>query len=125
MNSKTHNIVICDDDPVVVNLVALSLELAGYSVLKSLDSPVALELLKSKPDFYDIVILDHMMPKLDGLTMVKELRQCNFPGKILLLSGCLDDQIREEYSRLAVDKMMAKPYKMEDLLNTVAELVAE
>ena len=124
MKSKKRNILICDDDLLIVNVVSLSLELAGYTVSRASDGAEALAIIKPKPKFHDIAIIDHVMPNLDGLGLVKELRKCNFAGKIIVLSGYLDDRIQEEYKQLSVEKIMAKPYKMSDLLNNVAELLS-
>jgi len=123
VKSKKHNILICDDDLLIVNVVSLSMELAGYGVSKAYDGSEALAIIKPKPAFHEVAIIDHMMPNLDGLGLVRELRKCKFPGKIIVLSGHLDDQIQEDYKRLSVDKIMAKPYKMPDLLDTVASLL--
>ena len=125
MNSKAHNILICDDDQLIVNVVALSLDLAGYSVSKSMDGVQGLSMIKQQPGHYDLLIVDHIMPNLDGLGFVRELRKWKFTGKIVVLSGHLDDQVQEEYRKLSVEKIMAKPYKMDDLLNNVAGLLAK
>lgn len=125
MEAQQHQIVICDDDLLIVNVVSLSLELAGYAVAKANDGVEALDLLTRKPGFYELIIVDHVMPNLDGLGLVKELRHLKFPGKILVLSGHLDDRIQKEYKKLGVDKIMAKPYEMKVLLDSVAALLAK
>ena len=112
--------MICDDDELIINVVSLSLELAGYAVSKANDGDEAVAMVKSKPDFYELIILDHAMPKLDGLGALRALRALNYPGKIIVLSGHLNQQIQREYKKLAADKIMAKPYEMKVLLKTVA-----
>jgi DNA-binding response OmpR family regulator len=123
VEAKQHQIVICDDDLLIVNVVALSLELAGYAVTKAYDGAEALALMTSKPHFYDLIVVDHVMPNLDGLGLVNGLRRLNFAGKILVLSGHLDGQIQREYKKLAVDRIMAKPYDMKALLDSVSVLL--
>ena len=125
MEAKQHQIVICDDDLLIVNVVTLSLELAGYAVAKTYDGAEALALATSKPQFYDLIIVDHAMPNLDGLGLVNGLRRLNFAGKILVLSGHLDGQIQREYKKLAVDRIMAKPYDMKALLDSVTFLLGK
>ena len=124
MESKQPQIVICDDDLLIVNVVSLSLELAGYNVAKAGDGLEALDIVTRKPGVYDLIIVDHAMPNLDGLGLVKELRHLKYPGKILVLSGHLDDRIQSAYTKLSVDEIMAKPYEMKALLDSVSRLLA-
>ena len=108
----------------IVNVVALSLELAGYAVTKAADGVEALALIKSNPGICDVMILDHVMPELDGIGVVKQLRAMKHRGKVIVLSGHLDEQVQEEYKALGADKIMSKPYEMRELLDSVAALVS-
>ena len=116
--------MICDDDSLIVNVVSLSLELAGYAVSKTSDGAEALALIKPNPRFFELIIVDHVMPNLDGLGLVKALRRLKYPGKIIVLSGHLDGRIQTAYKKLKVNEIMAKPYAMKALLDSVAGLLA-
>ncbi len=73
MSTKKTTILIADDDPQLVRLIALTLLLEGYEVLVASDGQQALEQIKAqKPD---LVLLDVMMPKMDGFTVFRRVRQ--------------------------------------------------
>jgi len=64
---------------------------------------------------FDLVITDHRMPRMGGLQLVQRLRQKNFAGKILVVSGYLSDEDIQAYEELRVDMMMSKPFDFDEL----------
>ena len=71
---------------------------------------------------FDIVITDHRMPRMGGLQLVQRLRDKEFAGKILVLSGHLCDEDISAYEAMNVDMMMSKPFDFEELQSAVALL---
>lgn len=120
---RRHQIIVCDNNEEMVKVVSEFLEEEDYAVSKAYDGTEALALISSKPQFYDLILIDHVMPHLGGLGLVKELRQLNFPGKIIVLSGHLDKLVYREYKNLAVDGIMMKPYYMNALLEYISTLL--
>jgi len=56
-----------------------------------------------------VVITDHHMPKMDGLELVRRLRQMEFPGRIMVFSSELSEEICAEYADLRVDPLLTSP----------------
>jgi len=117
--AKQHQILICEDDLNMVEIISNALKVEGYAVTNTYNGAEALELITAKPHFYDLLLVDHVMPILNGLGLVRVLRRLKFAGKILVHSGYVDSQIRREYENLAVDGIMIKPYYLKALLDSV------
>jgi len=77
----TGTILVVDDSPLVTDMIKAVLEDAGYNTQVAYDGLEALELIKKKPP--DLILLDIEMPKMDGWTMLKELRfKVQLPKKV-------------------------------------------
>ena len=68
-----YNILVCDDDKEIVEAIEIYLSQEGYKVLKAYDGEEALKLLDKHK--VDLLIIDVMMPKLDGLSAVMKIRE--------------------------------------------------
>jgi len=123
-------ILIVDDDPDIREAASIILESAGHEVVTAQDGLEGLELLKAeKPD---IMILDLLMPKMDGFSVCKELqdtRWSRFRGMpILILTSVREEASRRRYEletglELDVADYVEKPIAPEVLLERVARLV--
>ncbi len=123
-------ILIVDDDPDIRDAASIILESAGHEVVTAQDGLEGLELLKAeKPD---IMILDLLMPKMDGFSVCKELqdtRWSKFRGMpILILTSVREEASRRRYEletglELDVADYVEKPISPEVLLERVAKLV--
>ena len=123
-------ILIVDDDPDIRDAASIILESAGHEVVTAQDGLEGLELLKAeKPD---IMILDLLMPKMDGFSVCKELqdtRWSRFRGMpILILTSVREEASRRRYEletglELDVADYVEKPIAPEVLLERVARLV--
>jgi DNA-binding response OmpR family regulator len=76
MNDTTHKICIIDDDPFLLDMYSLKFQQAGFEVACFSDSTEAVESLR-KGDKYSAVLLDLVMPKLDGFGLLKTIREEN------------------------------------------------
>ncbi len=123
-------ILIVDDDPDIRDAASIILESAGHEVVTAQDGLEGLELLKAeKPD---IMILDLLMPKMDGFSVCKELqdtRWSKFRGMpILILTSVREEASRRRYEletglELDVADYVEKPIAPEVLLERVSKLV--
>jgi len=114
-------ILIADDEPDVLNAMARKIERAGYTVLKAADGEQAWEKIRS--DAPDIVVLDLTMPKMDGLTVLKKLRE-NPPDPakwqpVIIVSARGELQDMQKGFSLDADHYITKPCKMEDVLKGI------
>ena len=116
MNSNARILIIEDERPMRTALVD-ALEAEGHRVLTAADGEEGLErALAEKPD---LILLDLMMPKLDGYAVCAELRRLANPVPILILTakGQLDDRVKG--LDLGADDYLVKPFSSEELLARV------
>lgn len=109
-------ILAADDDREIVKAIAILLEKEGYRVLKAYDGLQALDLLMQHS--VQLVIMDVMMPKLDGLSAVMRIREKqNIP--IIVLSAKSEDTDKVLGLSMGADDYVAKPYNPAELLARV------
>jgi CheY-like chemotaxis protein len=121
LRGKAVRILCVDDDEYIAQMVVAVLERAGYKVEWAADGQAALERIVADADFFGLVITDHRMPRLDGLELVRKLRESGFPGRIVVHTSHLSDAEVACYRGLAVDRILAKPAQVPDLLAAVPE----
>ena len=94
----------------------------GHRVESVSDGNLAYELLQANPAAYDVVITDHHMVKVSGLELVARLRAMNYPGRIIVFSSELSEEVDAHYRQLKVDHIMPKPVFPTDLRALFATL---
>jgi len=106
-------ILVVDDEPSIVTLVKFNLEKAGFEVKTAIDGREAVN--KCGKETFDLMVLDVMLPELDGLEVVKELRskQINIP--ILMLTAKDDEFDKVLGLELGADDYMTKPFSPREL----------
>ncbi|MCH6258544.1 response regulator transcription factor [Puniceicoccaceae bacterium K14] len=113
-------VLLVEDDSVVVSFVSKGLKEAGYVVDVALDGREGLFLATSEK--YDVIVLDRMMPIMDGLTVLKALRDSDKDTPVLILSTM--DQVNDKVEglRSGADDYLAKPFSFVELLARVEVL---
>jgi DNA-binding response OmpR family regulator len=123
-------ILIVDDDPDIVDAVSMVLESQGYQVTSAGDGVEGLASLKA--DKPDLMILDLLMPKMDGFAVMKELQDARWSKyrdiPILILTSVREDAARRRYelemaTELNVDDYVEKPISPDILLQRVERLI--
>jgi DNA-binding response OmpR family regulator len=109
--------ILCvDDDPHLLRLVSRNLELEGYAVLTASDGEQALAVFKEQQP--DLILLDVMMPRLDGFSVCQRVRE--YSGvPIILLTARGQDQDKVRGLDLGADDYLTKPFSIEELLARV------
>lgn len=87
------------------------------------DGEQALAEVRLKPAGFDLLITDHSMPRMNGVDLVKRLREAGFRGKILVLSAHLSPENRAAYEALGVDGMLPKPFGLFQLRDLIRKIV--
>jgi DNA-binding response OmpR family regulator len=109
-------ILIVDDDPLIIDLVSLNLQLSGYEVESAADG--AAGLARARSGTFDAAIVDVMMPKLDGYQLVGQLRNLpatrDLPIIVLTAKGTLDDKVQGFDA--GADDYLVKPFEPQELL---------
>ena len=123
-------ILVVDDDPDILDAVALILESQGYEVVTARDGIEGLANLKAEQP--DLMILDLMMPKMDGFAVCKELQDPRWSKyrdiPILILTSVREEASRRRYEletglALDVDDYVEKPMSPDVLLKRVSTLI--
>lgn len=121
--SKT--ILIVDDEAYIVTSLEYVMQSAGFEVAVAYDGEEALE--KIAENVPALVILDLMMPKLDGFEVCQKIRENPLwkDIRIIILTAKGRDIERKKGMSLGADDYMTKPFSTRDILNRVKELLAE
>jgi DNA-binding response OmpR family regulator len=123
-------ILVVDDDPDILDAVMMILESQGYQVVTARDGIEGLAMLKAEQP--DLMILDLMMPKMDGFAVCKELQDPRWSKHkdipILILTSVREDASRRRYEletglELNVDDYLEKPMAPDVLIKRVSTLM--
>ncbi len=111
-----YNILVCDDEKDIVSALTIYLTTAGYQVFPAYDGTEALDLLR-REDIH-LVLLDIMMPKLDGIAALTRLREAsNVP--VILLTAKSEDTDKIQGLNLGADDYVTKPFNPVEVLARV------
>lgn len=118
-------VLVADDDTEIAILMEILLQREGYDVVIAMNGTEALDLIERKKP--DVVVLDIMMPNLNGYEVVQRLRGASATRflPVILLSaraGALD---RKYGIRMGADEYVLKPFQAEDLLERIGSVLPE
>jgi two-component system alkaline phosphatase synthesis response regulator PhoP len=122
MAGSLATVLICDDEPSLRELIRVSLD-GPYEFVEADDGEQSLELaLSVRPD---VVILDMMMPRRNGLEVLSELRQEESLAHTRVIVLTAQPGTREQALRAGADVVMVKPFEPEQIAAAVEEVLAE
>lgn len=110
-----QKVLVVDDDPTFRELVTVLLETAGYRVWTAEDGLAGLDALHNGP--FDLILVDHRMPRMTGLDMTASIRRSDGVTPIILITGdcyALDPEI---VARAGITRVLPKPLKIHEFLN--------
>lgn len=121
--SKT--ILCVDDSASIRQMLSFTLKTAGYEVLDAADGAEGLE--KAKHNTIDLVITDQNMPKMDGITLIKELRAMPQYAKtpILMLTTESSPEMKEQGRQAKATGWLVKPFDPKKLIEVVKKVLGE
>jgi DNA-binding response OmpR family regulator len=119
------NILAVEDETAVAQLLALILGGPNCKVATASSGEKALAKIAAAKSPFDLVITDHAMPRTSGLELVRHLRETNFGGKVVVLSAHLGQDNIDAYQQLGVDKMISKPFDVDELRQTIDLLTSK
>ncbi len=118
-----ERVLVVDDDPDILQFVRVNLELEGYIAEAAENGRIALDSAKEFPP--DLVLLDVMMPEMDGLTVLKRLRSApstsNVPVILLTAKALAEDRVAG--LDLGADDYITKPFDVEELMARVRSVL--
>ena len=109
-------ILVCDDDREIVEAIEIYLTQEGYEVLKAYDGVEALKVLENEP--VDLLVIDVMMPKLDGIRATLKIREAN-NMPIIILSAKSEDADKILGLNIGADDYVTKPFTPLELMARV------
>lgn len=118
---KKANLMLVEDEENLRETIKLNLELEGYSVTALENGMEALKAIKK--EYFDLIVLDIMLPEMDGITVCENIRMQNNPVPILFLSARNSSLDRIEGLKKGGDDYLTKPFNLEELLLRIEKLV--
>jgi CheY-like chemotaxis protein len=117
-------ILICDDDPAILRVIQVNLEVEGYDVVTAHHGEEALE--QAHAEHPDLIILDIMMPRLDGYETCERLKAADDTREIpiIFLSAKAQASDIARGKSYGVDEYLTKPFDPTDLIDVVERLLA-
>jgi PAS domain S-box-containing protein len=118
----SERILLVDDESAVVEMGTRLLEHLGYKVTPQTDSLKALEIFRSNPDEFDLLITDYTMPKLTGLDFAREVLRIRPDMPVLLCTGYSEKVTPDSMKELGV-RFLMKPYGMRQISEEVRKIL--
>ena len=117
--ARERLVLVVDDDPDILQTLALCLSTEGYRVLMASNGQEALDVLRQQKPA--CILLDLMMPVMDGWQFVSEMEQRGWRRAPLLILSA-DRAVQGHATRLHADAYLAKPFDLDELLGKVSAL---
>lgn len=115
-------VLYAEDMKELRELMRIVLTREGYSLETCENGRLALDRLSLNLADYDLLITDHHMPVMNGLELVRQVRQLPFPGKIVVFSSELSPSVHADYIALHVDRVLPKPILPDTLRQLLVEM---
>ena len=118
-------ILIVDDIQSTAELIQKIFDIAGYATEIALGGEEALVKASTRP--FDCILLDVMMPDMDGFEVCRQLKLSHFTAAIpvVFVTALIDEKSREQGFSAGGDAFITKPFRFEGLFNTVDELIKQ
>lgn len=121
LEDKKTSILLVEDEENLHEALKLNLELEGYQVTSSFDGSNALQAIHN--EYFDLIILDIMLPEVDGITVLETIRLQNNQVPVLILSARNNSADRVLGLKKGADDYLTKPFNLEELLLRVQKLI--
>ena len=117
------SILIVDDDDRIREFVRVNLEMEGYTVREASSADEGLSALEDEPP--DLILLDVMMPQVDGWEMLRRVQERHGVGSIpvVMFSGKVDDETMADAESRGVQAFIGKPFNPQQLIESTKQLL--
>ena len=120
---RRNKILAIDDEPNIRRLIENEFELEGFEVSTAKDGEEGLSLFDKQ--VFDIVLLDVKLPRMSGIEVLRRLKQKSPSTEVLMITGYGDIKTAVESLKLGAREYITKPFKLDELLTLVKELIPE
>ncbi|RLC95281.1 MAG: hypothetical protein DRI39_00610 [Chloroflexi bacterium] len=120
---KEHgSVLVVDDNVDLLNSLSSILRKSGYQVDVAEDGLTAVD--KSKKHSFDVILMDVVMPGMDGLEAFRKIRQINPGAKVILMSAYYDDEAMQEVLNEGAHEAVCKPFDVAWLMDMIKKIVS-
>ncbi len=112
-----ESVLIVDDDPLIRDLLVQFLSVRGYRAFGVADGHEALRVVQESAP--DLIILDMILPGLSGIEVLQALRDSEYPGGVIIMTGSHNEEMLEEAWALGPQEILGKPIALDRLLTAV------
>lgn len=120
----SKKVLIAEDSSVIQNLTKKILQIQNYEIFSAKNGLEVLSLLEN--DYYDIILMDINMPKMDGMECAEKIRALSDPKKsqipIVAITGNARNYTLEEFKKVGINDYLQKPLNFDNLVETVKNL---
>jgi two-component system alkaline phosphatase synthesis response regulator PhoP len=121
MKEEKANILLVEDEENLHETLKLNLEMEGYSVTSAYNGSEAMKMVEE--EYFDLIIMDVMLPEMDGISVTENIRINNNDVPVLILSAKNTGQYRVLGLKKGADDYLTKPFNLEELLLRVDKLI--
>jgi PAS domain S-box-containing protein len=121
----TGNILVVDDEQMVLESVGEILKTMGYHVIMASTGQEAIDVYQNNPVFFDLVLLDMLMPEMDGRQVFFALKEVDRQCKVVLSSGYMKQEDLDFLKRSGLDGFIRKPYTKSELRKVLFNILGE
>lgn len=121
MSNNKISILLVEDEENLHEALKLNLELEGYNVTSAFDGAAALNAIQN--EYFDLIIMDVMLPEMDGISVTETIRISNNEVPVLILSAKNSSADRVLGLKKGADDYLTKPFNLEELFLRITKLV--
>jgi CheY-like chemotaxis protein len=123
VSNGRETVLLVDDDPLVLDIGWRILRRLGYRVLLATDGQEAVKVYREHSDEVALVILDVMMPKMNGREALGHLKRLNGGVKVLVVTGSYTEEVEAVMLAEGAEAILKKPYRVEELGGAVRQML--
>ena len=117
-----NKILVVDDDVHVRMMLEAILESEGYSVVLAQGGPEALAMMKEEQP--SLILLDYMMPGMNGLDVLREIKKTHGQTKVIIVTGHGNEKLSIEMLKSGAADYIQKPFAMDQLLSSIKRVLS-
>lgn len=123
VSEGSQTVLIVDDEEMVRSIATQMLEKLGYNVVAASSGAEAVEIFEQDPGKFDLVVLDMVMPGIDGSKVFDKIKELDSSIKCILSSGYSRDSQANAIMKRGCDAFIQKPFRLQDLSQLIESLI--
>ncbi len=120
---EKERVLVVDDEPAVLEMTSITLQMLGYSVTPFSDSCAALDALRQSPHSWDVLVTDQTMPGVDGIEMLKAARILRADLPVVIMTGHSDHVAQNVDGGVGADAVLKKPFLRLELARMLRQVL--